>query len=273
MKRIFILFLMILFNFTFSQDSIRLKIYRENVEKVNFLYADNDEFAPVSLEYSFTANNLSSSLADKSVIIIPAKTKKFPISELKAIDSKKGTNFKYNAYYVLGDVNVNFSETNFNYSLPFAKNKKYLIYQGYNGNFSHQHTYSLDFSLKTGEEVYAAREGKVVQVIANNDKNCAIKNCAKFNNKIVILHGDGTLAEYVHLKQNGSKVKVGENVTQNQLLGFSGNTGWSKGPHLHFSVFTPKIDGERNYIKTKFKVDGSKNAIYLEEKKSYSKSN
>lgn len=264
---------MFLLNFSYSQDSVKIKIYRESEKNVNFIYADNDEFAPVSLEYSFTANNMGSSLSDKSVIVVPANTKKFLVSELKAIDSKRGTNFKYEVYYVLGDVNTDYTENNFTYSLPFAKNKKYLIYQGYNGAYSHKNAYSLDFSLKLGDEVYAAREGKIVQVVINNNKNCGTKDCAKFNNKIVILHSDGTLAEYVHLKKDGSTVKVGEIVTQNQLIGFSGNTGWSKGPHLHFSVFTPKIDGERHYIKTKFKVDGSKNAIYLEENKSYTKTN
>lgn len=272
MRKILVLLLAFIFNLNFSQDSIQLKLYREVVGKSNIIFADNDEFAPISLEFSYTATNLSSSLGNKKVVVIPAKTKKFVLAELKPIDPKKGTSFKYDVYYVLGDVNVDFAESNYVYALPFAKNKKFLIYQGYNGKFSHQNSNSIDFSLQIGDQVFAAREGKVVKSITENDRNCMSKDCAKFNNKIIILHSDGTLAEYVHLKKNGSVVKIGDSVSQNQLIGYSGNTGWSKGPHLHFSVFTPKIDGERNYIKTKFKVDGSKTPLYLEEKKSYSKS-
>lgn len=272
MRNTLILFLLVLFNQSFSQEPVKLNMYRETVGKSTFIYADNNEFAPISLEFTYTATNLSSSLGNKKIVVIPAKTKKFVITELKPIDSKKGTSFKYDVYYILGDVNADFKESNYVYALPFAKNKNFSVYQGYNGKFSHQNSNSIDFSLQVGDQVYAAREGLVVETVTGNDRNCMSKDCAKFNNKIIILHSDGTLAEYVHLKKGGSVVKVGDSVNQNQLIGYSGNTGWSKGPHLHFSVFTPKIDGERNYVKTKFKVDGSKTPIYLEEKKSYLKS-
>ena len=272
MRTIFTLFFIAIYSFSFGQDSIQLKIYKENVGKTLVLYADNAELAPVSVEYNFTAENMNSSLANKSLAIIPANSKKFLLTELKAVDPKKGTHFNYNVFYVLGDVNVDFSEKDFAYTLPFSKNKKYSVYQGYDGKFSHQNAKSLDFSLKIGDEVFAARDGKVVQVLVNNTKNCLTSDCAKFNNKIIILHNDGTFAEYVHLKQNGSVVKIGDTILEGQLIGYSGNTGWSKGPHLHFSVYTPKINGERNYIKTKFKVNGNSKPIYVEEKKQYSRS-
>jgi len=272
MKSIFIIVIVFLSQFSFAQDDLRLKLYRENVGKSYFIYADNEEFAPISLEFSYTATNINSTLKNKSVVIIPANSKKFLITELNSIDSKKGTSFRYDVFYVLGDVNAKNSESTYAYSLPFAKNKKYIVYQGYNGNFSHQNANSIDFSLQIGNEVYAAREGKVVQVVTQNNQNCITKGCAKFNNKILILHNDGTFAEYVHLKQNGSAVKVGDNVAEGQLIGFSGKTGWTNGPHLHFSVFTNRIDGGRNYIKTKFKTDTSQKPIYLEEKKQYSRS-
>lgn len=271
MKQFVLIFIALLSNCSFAQDSVRLKLYRENEGKAYMIFADNDEYAPISLEYSYTATNMSSSLANKKVVIIPAKSKKFLISKLNAVDAKKGTSFKYNVFYVFGDVNAQHSENN-TYSLPFEKHKKYVVYQGYNGKFSHQNANSIDFSLQLGNEVHAARAGKVVQVVIKNNQNCTTRNCAKFSNKIFILHNDGTLAEYVHLKQHGSAVQIGDQISEGQLIGFSGNTGWSKGPHLHFSVFTPKINGERNYLKTKFKVDGSKIPVYLEEKKSYSRS-
>lgn len=112
---------------------------------------------------------------------------------------------------------------------------------------------------------------QVITVTTQNTQNCETKECAKFNNEIIILHSDGTLAEYVHLNKNGAVVKIGDEVVQGQHIGFSGNTDWSKGPHLHFSVFIPKIDGERTYIKTKFNVAGSNIPIYLSETKTYSR--
>ncbi|MEC5156144.1 M23 family metallopeptidase [Chryseobacterium sp. MP_3.2] len=256
----------------YSQDSINLKIYRETAEKTYILYVDNAEHAPISLEYSYTAENMGSSLPTKSVTVIPALAKRFLLTELKTLDPQKKTHFNYTVYYVLGDVNVDFKEKNISYTLPFSPQKKHSIYQGYGGRFSHEAAKALDFSLQIGEAVHAARAGKVVQNFTSNSKRCLTKECAKFNNKITILHDDGSLAEYVHLKQNGSVVKNGSQVHEGQLIGYSGNTGWSMGPHLHFSVYTPKIDGGRNYIKTKFKVSGQAKPIYLEEKKTYSRS-
>lgn len=271
MKRLFILLFAIFYTVLSAQDSLKLKLYRENVGSVFTIYADNEEFAPISLEYTYTAENMTSSQPNKSVLVIPAKTSKFIITELRSADPKKGTKFNYNAYYVLGDVNTKSAESNYIYNLPFEKNKVYRIYQGYNGSFSHQGTFSLDFSLAQGDKVFAAREGKVIQVITKNKISCATKDCAKYNNKIVILHADGTFAEYVHLKQNGAVVKPGDEVEKGQLIGYSGNTGWSQGPHLHFSVYVNTIDGKRNYVKTKFRISGSETPVYLDAKKSYSR--
>ena len=57
-----------------------------------------------------------------------------------------------------------------------------------------------------------------------------------YGNFIKIYHGDGTIGSYVHLKRNGSIVEKGDKIEKGQLIGFSGNTGWSSGPHLHFMV-------------------------------------
>ncbi len=271
MKNISLLFLFCS-TLLYSQDTIKLKLYREKVNNIVTIYADNDELAPVSVEFSFTADNMSSSLADKSVVVIPAQSKKFALSDIKTVDRTRPTKFAYDAYYVLGDVNTGATDEHFVYTLPFEITKKHSIYQGYNGKFSHQDASSLDFSLQTGDKVFSARGGKVVTVVTNNNRNCMTKECANFNNKIIILHSDGTFAEYVHLRQNGSVVKVGDEVGQGQHIGFSGNTGWSKGPHLHFSVFIPKMDGGRRYFKTKFNAAGSKVPVYLSEGKTYGRS-
>ena len=132
MKQIFIIIIVFLSQFSFAQDNLRLKLYRENVGKTYFIYADNEEFAPISLEFSYTATNMNSSLGNKSIIIIPANSKKFLITELNSIDTKKGTSFKYDVFYVFGDVNAKNSESSFVYSLPFAKNRRNCYFIGSN---------------------------------------------------------------------------------------------------------------------------------------------
>ena len=55
-------------------------------------------------------------------------------------------------------------------------------------------------------------------------------------NFVRILHDDGTMALYAHLKTDGVLVRVGQQVQAGQQIGLSGNTGFTTGPHLHFAV-------------------------------------
>ncbi|WP_277619852.1 M23 family metallopeptidase [Chryseobacterium angstadtii] len=87
------------------------------------------------------------------------------------------------------------------------------------------------------------------------------------------MHPDGTFAQYYHLKQNGVKVNIGDQVKKGDVIGLSGNTGWSKGPHLHFVCYIPRVseNKSRETIKTLFKTGNGNKAEYLVEKKTYSK--
>ena len=124
--------------------------------------------------------------------------------------------------------------------------------------------------MPIGTELMAVREGVVVKVIDKNSKNCGKEECKKYNNLIIIYHPDGTFAEYTHIKQNGSKVKVGDKVSKGQLIGYSGNIGWSTGPHLHLVVFNQNLKN-RKTLKTKFKIGDGSIIEYLAEKEEYSR--
>lgn len=268
-KKYFLLFLFIQ-SFLYSQQKWNLRFYNEMNNREVSIFADNEEAMPMSTEFNFKLGNLSSTLSNDQIVVIPAKTKRFLIAELKEIKPNAANSFSYTNSYNFGNTLQEKFDSDYIYSLPFENGKTQSIFQGYNGKFSHQNEFSLDFDFKTGSQILAAREGIVVEVVNNNNQNCPDISCAKYNNKVLIMHSDGTFADYSHLKYRGTVVKKGDIVTKDQLLGYSGSTGFASGPHLHFSVFINRIDGKRTFIETKFKTSESEGTI-LEEGKSYTK--
>jgi hypothetical protein len=91
--------------------------------------------------------------------------------------------------------------------------------------------YAFDFVLPVGSPVYAAASGTVVVV---KEDSAGPTGQWRDNNQIAILHEDGFAALYEHLKKDGVAVVVGQQVLAGDLIGWSGNTGNSAGPHLHF---------------------------------------
>lgn len=245
-----------------------IRFYHEMKDGQAFVYADNSEFAPMSAEFKFTLENMTTSLKDGSTVIIPPQAKKVLVSTLTPVKPKSSIAFRYSMGINIGNTLQHEYDQNHVYQLPFAAGKTQKIFQGYHGKFSHQNVKALDFDLKEGEEVYAARGGVVVEMVEHHNRSCAQLNCAKYNNKIVIMHEDGTFADYSHLKLNGSAVKKGDSVKVGQLIGYSGSTGFATGPHLHFGVYLPRIDGSRDYIETKFQTAASP-AELLTEGRSY----
>jgi len=97
---------------------------------------------------------------------------------------------------------------------------------------------AVDFPLPEGTEILASQDGKVVNVKVDSNKggfeDKYIGN--KYLNFITIKHSNREYSQYAHLKHKGSKVKVGQKVKAGDVIGYSGNTGYSSAPHLHFHV-------------------------------------
>ncbi|MCQ4288911.1 M23 family metallopeptidase [Pseudomonas stutzeri] len=120
------------------------------------------------------------------------------------------------------------------YALPW-KGGPFRISQGAGGDFSHNSPkgrFAVDVAMPVGTPIVAARAGTVVKV--RNDQHGRRPDPA--GNYVRILHDDGTHSAYLHLKRGSVQVKAGQQVKVGSLLGQSGNTGRSTGPHLHFVV-------------------------------------
>ena len=96
---------------------------------------------------------------------------------------------------------------------------------------------SIDFLCKEETPIYAAASGEVVFVKQDSKVGGPDKKYWFDGNRIVIKHDNNEYTGYEHLKFKGSKVKVNQKVRKGQLIGYSGNTGFTLAPHLHFEVF------------------------------------
>jgi murein DD-endopeptidase MepM/ murein hydrolase activator NlpD len=124
------------------------------------------------------------------------------------------------------------------YKLPIGAGEIVEVTQGNNGT-SHTHGGAWAFDLITSQAsftVVAARPGTVLGVRSDSSVSCDNKLCWTEANYVVVDHGDGTAALYLHLAKGEVYVKRGESVGQGQPLGLSDTTGWADGSHLHFQV-------------------------------------
>ena len=104
--------------------------------------------------------------------------------------------------------------------------------------------HSIDFLVPEGTPVYAAAAGKIVWIRNDSNEGGAHKKYWFKGNRIVLKHKNGEYTAYEHLKYKRSLVNLGDKVKTGQIIVYSGNTGYSFHPHLHFEVFHKPCEDE-----------------------------
>lgn len=95
----------------------------------------------------------------------------------------------------------------------------------------------IDIGVPTGTPIYAATDGKIVTATYHSEAG----------NYIRLEGPDGVSTRYLHC--NNLVVSAGDTVKAGQVIGYSGNTGTSTGPHLHFEVLVNNTPvNPRNYF-------------------------
>jgi len=147
------------------------------------------------------------------------------------------------------------------YRLPWSCGERYYVSQGNDGDLCTANNgdhiliqnYAWDFALPRHTPVRAARDGVVTLALniqqagdgcfdgcpyAFNSVDFAdcCKTCLLLANRVNVQHADGTVSTYWHLDQ--ATVQVGQRVRAGDLVGYSGTSGCSTGPHLHFQVMS-----------------------------------
>ncbi|MGH8353512.1 MAG: M23 family metallopeptidase, partial [Pseudomonas sp.] len=134
--------------------------------------------------------------------------------------------------YALGDPRL--QPLLYRYPLPW-RGGPFRLTQGANGKYSHftpKGRYATDIAMPEGTPILAARGGMVVRV----ENNQGGRGNNPSGNYVRILHKDGTMGVYLHLKRGSVAVREGQRVKAGSQIARSGNTGNSTGPHLHFVV-------------------------------------
>ena len=82
----------------------------------------------------------------------------------------------------------------------------------------------IDYAAPRGTPILAAGDGKITTASRSNSNG----------RYIVIQHGEQFVTKYLHLSKFGKNIKSGRRVSQGQIIGYVGATGWATGPHLHY---------------------------------------
>lgn len=110
------------------------------------------------------------------------------------------------------------------------------ITSGYTGARMHPITktitahYQIDYAAPVGTPVVATARGTVASAGWEGG----------WGNMVRLRHDNGYTTHYGHLSAYGKNIKAGNSVSQGQVVGYVGSTGWSTGPHLDYGM---KLNG------------------------------
>ncbi len=212
------------------------------------LVAENKGPAPITVRVDVTGKDFVSDRQWPVEVLVPAHTTltlgHVSPGEQSAVPFSARFDFSYH-YGRLDAVH----DAEAVYRLPFEDGQRVEVTQAYGGTLtSHDEPasqYAVDFAMPAGSAVLAARAGTVVDVTLRYTEGGFDRKYVNKANSVAVLHRDGTIAEYAHLSPGPPVVTAGERVNAGDLLGYSGSTGYSSSPHLHFSVARTVIsDGQ-----------------------------
>lgn len=143
-------------------------------------------------------------------------------------------------------------ETKNIYSIPVKESDLGLVISDKRAHNKDYWEHAIDFVLPEGTELLAAEDGIVLEVKDDSSKGGLEEKYddEKYLNFIKIKHENNEVSEYSHVKHKGALVKKGDRVEKGQVIGLSGNTGYSSEPHLHFHVV--EFDNQIKTLEIKF---------------------
>jgi murein DD-endopeptidase MepM/ murein hydrolase activator NlpD len=212
------------------ERQVRLDIKKQ--KGVDSVFVRNDLYAPVEIELSFTGLQNASGAPQQPIRrVLPARSNS-RLALLTATQAGMPLTYTPRFRYSLGDPSG--TAQAYRYPLPW-RGGPFRLTQGPNGQYSHfgaKSRYAMDIAMPEGTPIIAARGGVVVKT----ENSQTGRGTDPSGNFVRVLHDDGTMGVYLHLKRGSVSVREGQRVAVGSALALSGNTGNSSGPHLHFVV-------------------------------------
>jgi len=221
------------------------------------LHARNLRNFPITYTLSIRTRHLRVD-GPKTVTRTLAPNQTEQVMRLLGTNAGRSADYRISYEWTVGDKDAVHDDDHL-YSLPYSSGKSYRVLQGYGSRFSHTglEEFAVDLEMPVGTPIHAARAGVIARIEESHAKGCWEDGCGKFANFLVILHSDGTTGEYYHLRQDGVIPEVGDSVFERQRIAYSGNTGHTTMPHLHFAVYRATEWGNTQSIPVRFKgADG-----------------
>lgn len=227
---------------------------KQDAGGVTHFFVRNNEAAEVTATFEVKTTNLECSTNLPLTTTFPGN-RTVEAFTLSPVEAGKPWSYSYTDSFTIGN-NTAVPDDSWVYQLPYELGKSFRVTQGYHGSFSHigPDEYAIDWKMPIGTPVHAARGGIVVKAKGDSGVGGPDRKYEDAANCVLIQHSDGTIGIYAHLMKNGVRVKVGDQVNTGDLIAYSGNTGFTSGPHLHFSVFKTKNGKERLSLPVKFQT-------------------
>ncbi|MCL2876650.1 MAG: M23 family metallopeptidase [Betaproteobacteria bacterium] len=245
--------------FKFRIEEIRASL---NLSQNVKFFAINNSPAPVTVSFGLTGSNLSPDKPLPLTLVVDTHSRQ-EIVHVTQARRLEPLQYSLRYSYQPGDIFMP-PDRHARYILPFAKGTPFLVVQGPAGmgalgtlvTHDNDHSrYAYDFGVSEGTPVHAAREGMVIDVKDSFTEGRPDPSLGKKANFVGIMHDDRSIAYYLHLAPHRVLVKVGQWVYAGDLIAYSGNTGFTYGPHLHFDVRRAAVSEKGEVVHVSIPVD------------------
>ena len=230
-------------NFEVSQVDVGSVKSRFGLKKVGEdhdcrLVAVNEYRGPVEVSIDLPkCVNMASNHQFPARFVIPGSSEQ-EIIRLWRTQPGQGYSYTYKHTHVFGDPRAEHRPKK-PYRLPIPAGREFRITQSFKGGKSHagpQNQYAVDIAMPQGTKIMAARSGVIMDVANDFFTGGADAKFRGRANYVRVLHDDGTMAVYAHLKLETVQYPIGARIEEGQFIAEAGSTGYSTGPHLHFAV-------------------------------------